>query len=473
MRYAKHILFSLLLLVLLTACGGNTGGTNTTAGTSTPKAAVTPPAITPVPQKSGTTKVTFWYGQGGSIGDVIQTIINKYNQSQDKYYVVGEFQSSYEDTLSKFNANVAGKDLPNVAQLYEQGTQRIIDTKKITPVQDLLTRDGLQDIINDLEPAIRDYYTVGGKLYSAPFNSSTAVMYYDKNAFKAAGLPTDKKNWTYDELLDAVKKLTKKDASGKVTYAGGSFYNYGWWFEQAIAIHNQLYASPDNGRVQRATKYVFNNPAGMKWLELQKQMVDAGAHFYPANGSGPATDEFLNGNSGFTFGSIASLRGNLTTISKNGNKIDLGAAYLPRQENAGGRNVIGGASLWITNTGTSAQQAGAWDFVKFTLQKDTGAYLSANTGYVPVRVSAYDEPAMKDALAKYPQFMAAVEQLRSAPTSYPSAGGITGTMLPTRNLVQTAIEDYMAGRIATAQAALDGAAKKANDQLEEYNAGLK
>ncbi len=84
----------------------------------------------------------------------------------------------------------------------------LIDTKRILPVQNFIDKEKLS-LVDDLEPAVARYYTIGGKLYSLPFNSSAPVMYYDRNAFKEVGLDPDKKIWTYDELLDAAKKLTK------------------------------------------------------------------------------------------------------------------------------------------------------------------------------------------------------------------------------------------------------------------------
>ncbi|MBO0780010.1 MAG: ABC transporter substrate-binding protein [Ktedonobacteraceae bacterium] len=468
MRYVKHILMTLFVLILLAGCGG---GSNTTSSQQ-PKAGVTPPAVTPVPQKPGTTKVTFWYGLGGHNGDVVQTLINKYNLSQNKYYVTGVFQSSYDDTLSKFNASLSGQELPNVVQIYDIGTQRMIDTKKIVPVQDLVNRDGLQSAVDDLEPAIRSYYTIGGKLYSMPFNSSTAVMYFDKNTFRQAGLDVNKKSWTYDELLDASKKLTKKDASGKVTHAGTVFYDYAWLFEQELAIHNALHSSPDNGRNQRATKYVFNNDAGVQWLDFQKKLIESGAMYFGANGENSDSAAFLNGQASITFGSIASLRGFVDTAKKNGGKVDVGVAYMPRQASAQGRNIIGGASLWITSTGTKEQQEGAWDFVKYTMQPDIQVFWSSNTGYVPTRVSAYNTSAMKDTLKQYPQFQAAIDQIRAAPTTVVDAGSVTGNMLSVRDYIQQATDDYLSGRTSSAKSALDGAVNKSNESLEEYNTAL-
>ena len=449
MRYFKQFLLVFLAVFVLAGCGDAT------------------------PQSSGPTHITFWYGLSGTNGKVLQSVINMYNQSQKKYVVTGVFQSSYDDTLSKFNASVVSNNLPNIVQIYDIGTQRMIDTKRIIPVQTLVNRDHLQSVVDDLEPAIRSYYTIGGTLYSMPFNSSTAVMYFDKNAFRQAGLNPDQKTWTYDQLLAAAKKLTTKDASGKTVRTGVALYDYAWLFEQEEAIHGALQTTPDNGRTQRATKFVFNNPAGVNWLNLQKQLLDQGSATYSSSSaSTQAAAEFLNGKAAITFDSIASLRNYIATAQKNGGKVDVGTAYMPREANAQGRNIIGGASLWVTNQGSSVQQDGAWDFIKYAVQTETQAYWSSNTGYIPVRLATYQLPAMKATLTKYPQFQDAINQIRAAPTNYPDAGCVAGNMLSERNAVQSAMDSYLTGKVGSAQAALDAAANQATSSLTEYNSAL-
>jgi sn-glycerol 3-phosphate transport system substrate-binding protein len=470
MRYAKHLWLALVIAILLAGCGGGTASTTTTK----PTTAATASAITPVPQKPGSLKITFWYGLGGHNGDVVQMLINQYNLSQNKYYVQGVFQSSYDDTLSKVNAATASQSLPNVVQIYDVGTQRMVDTKKIVPVQDLIARDNLQSVVDDIEPAIRSYYTINGKLQSMPFNSSTAVMYFDKNAFRQAGLDPNQKAWTYDQVLAAAQKLTVKDASGKITRASVGLYGYAWLLEEEEAIYNALHATPDNGRTSRATKYTFNNAASVQYLDFMKKLLDNGTATYFGSNGTPAQNAadaaFLSGKTAINFASIANLRGYLTTAQKNGGKPDVGVAYLPRAAGAAGRNIIGGASLWVTNTGTADQQAGAWDFIKFAVQPESQAFWSSNTGYVPVRLSAYTLPDMKATLAKYPQFQAAIDQIRAAPTSNFDAGCVAGNMLTARNNIQQSMDDYLSGRVSSAQTALDSAAQKSNDDLDEYNA---
>ena len=202
MQHAKKA-WRLLTLALSTLLGIGLLAASTAvaqAPTSTP--------IPPVPQPAGSIKVTFWFGLTGSLGNVVQQVVNKYNSSQTLYYIEAVQQPDYDATIQKLNTSLAGGTLPNVVQIYDIGTQRMIDTKKIVPVQDLIDKEKL-DIRSDLESAVARYYTIGGKLYSMPFNSSAPVMYFNTNAFKEAGLDPAKTVWTYDEVLDAAKKLTK------------------------------------------------------------------------------------------------------------------------------------------------------------------------------------------------------------------------------------------------------------------------
>ena len=496
------LLASLMIALLLASCGGATPATtaptggapeaptaasaNATAAPEAPTAAsanatapaaTKPPAptITPVPaiaQPAGSTKITFWYGLTGANGNVVRTLVNQYNASQSKYYVEAIQQPDYDATITKFNTSLAGGDLPSVVQVYDIGTQRMIDTKRILPVQDFIDKEGLK-LVDDLEPAVARYYTIGGKLYSMPFNSSAPVMYYDKNAFKEAGLDPEKKIWTYDELLDAAKKLTVKDASGKATRSGVVFTLYSWIFEQEQATQGALFADPNNGRETRATKVVFNNDAGVKWLSFLKQLVDEGVGLNVGRDSGTTNGSvrdsaFVKGEAAITFNSIAALRGYINSTKADG-KVDVGVAYLPRPAGAKGGVIIGGASLWITDQGTPEQQAGAWDFVKWTSNPEVQAMWSSNTGYYPIRKAAYDVQEMKDTLAKYPQFGVAVEQLRATEPSFPTQGAVFGTFLQTRLAIEAAMEQFLNGSVADAKAALDDAANKSNDTLDEYN----
>ncbi len=419
------------------------------------------------------TKVTFWYGLTGFNGEVVKQVVEKYNASQTKYLIEAVSQPDYDATINKLNTSLAGGELPHVVQVYDIGSQRMIDTKKVTAVSDLLAKDKL-DIAKDIEPAVAAYYTIGGKLWSMPFNSSAPVMFFNKAAFREVGLDAEKRVWTYDEVLAAGKKLVKKDADGKVTRYGLGFTLYSWLFEQELATQGALFADPANGRLTRATKLVFNNTAGVNWLNFLKKNLDDGVgRSFGIDGGANSTARdaaFVNGEAVITFNSIAGLRGYLKNAADAGKGVEVGTAYIPRPAGSKGGVIIGGASLWITNTGSSDEQAGAWDFLKFTAQPDIQAFFSSNTGYYPIRKAAYDLPEMKAALAQYPQFQVAIDQLRATAASPATAGAVFGTFVKTRGNIQAAMEQFMSGKFPTAKAALDDAARKSSSELAEYNA---
>jgi sn-glycerol 3-phosphate transport system substrate-binding protein len=464
-----------LFLSLLLACALVVVGLGMPRPASLQDATATPlPTITAVPaidQPAGSTRVTFWYGLGGLLGNVVQETVNRYNSSQSTYYIDAIFQSSYDDTINSINAGLASGDLPNVVQIFEAGTQRMIDTQRIIPVQELLERDGLTAVIDDLEPAVRANYTVNGVLYSMPFNSSTAMLYINRAAFVEAGLDPDKAVWTYDEVLEAARLLTVQDGSGNVTRYGLGLYPESWFFEQAHAVHDNVFGNPANGRgTERMNQYAFNGEVGVNFLNFQKAAIDEGtAIYYGPGGGSPAGAAFANGEVAMIFSSIASLRTLIASADRAGAGVDVGVVMMPRQPDATGRTIVGGASLWITNTGTAEEQAGAWDFMKWSVTPEVQAFWAANTGYYPVVQAAYEQQEIIDALVAYPQFQVAIDSIRAAPVSDANSAHISGVFVSMRQDVITAMDEFFTGVVPTAQEALDSAVDSANEKLEEYN----
>jgi sn-glycerol 3-phosphate transport system substrate-binding protein len=429
--------------------------------------------VEPLPQPAGSARVTFWFGLTGVNGDVVKMVVNRYNASQSRYYVDAVSQPDYDATINKLNTSLAGGELPNAVQVYDIGTQRMIDTKKIVPVQDLIDKEKL-DIIKDLEPAVASYYTIAGRLYSMPFNSSAPVMYFDTTAFREAGLDAGKRIWSYDEVTAAAKKLTRKDAGGTVTRHGIGFTLYSWILEQELATQTVLFADPGNGRQTRARQLVFNSPEAEKWLNFLKAQVDTGTgESFGIDGGANSTARdaaFVTGEACITFNSIASLRGYIKSAKDANKGVEVGVAYIPRPAGARGGVIIGGASLWITSTGTPEQQAGAWDFVKFASTPEIQAFFSSNTGYYPTRKAAYSVQDMKSALALYPQFQVAIDELRATAASPATQGAVFGTFVKTRSNIQSSMEQFITGKVPTAKQALDTAARQSSSDLEEYNA---
>lgn len=480
----RYTWFALSLLVvlslILSACAAPTPApapapqpaapaaeTPAPAAPAAPAAPEEPAGPTPAPVPTGATEIAFWHSMGGDIGGkAIPKLATDFNLSQDKCYVTPTYQGSYDDSLNKLKAGLQSKDIPAVVQLFDIGTRLMIDLKVATPVQDFIDKENYD--ISDLETNVLAYYTVNGKLWSMPFNTSNPMLYYNKDMFKAAGLDPDKPPRTWAEFEEAARKLTQKDASGKVTMPGAVFAIYGWFFEQFTAVSGGYYADNENGRAAAATKATFNSPEGVAILEWWKGMVDEGIMGNLGRKTVDVRNAFMAQQTAMIIESTATLRG---MIDSSEGKFEIGTAYLPRPneeayEKAG--TIIGGASVWILNGRPEAEQQCAWEFVKFVSAPPQQAYWHTMSGYYPIRKAAYDEPLDKEWRAKYPPFQTAIDQLHIAPNNRFTQGGLIGVFPTARQTIEGAIEEVLAGK-ATPQEALDKAAATVTGAIEEYN----
>lgn len=467
-----------------TAPGASAATPTRAAAAATPTSAlaqaVTPGAAaataTPVPTRAprqapaGATRFEFWHAMGGSNGEAIEEMGKRFNAQTTACFVDPIFQGSYDDSLNKIKAGIQSKEVPALAQMFDLATAVLIDLQVIKPMQDFIDADKYD--ITDYEQNVLAYYTVGGKLYGMPFNTSNPMLYYNKDAFKAAGLDPNKPPRTYAEVLDAAKKLTKKDASGKVTMYGYSMAIYGWFFEQLLAASGGLYLDNGNGRDARATKAAFNSPEGVKILQWWKEGFDAGVFGNFGRPTADTQKAFDAQQTAMMIESTAGLRARLNAAQ---GKFELGTAFLPRPDEAAftkSGTIIGGASVYVMKDRPEKEQTCAWQFVKFVTSPAIQAYWHTASGYYPVRKASYALPEDKDWVAKYPQFVTAVEQLHAAPNNRATQGGLTGVMPSARQRTELAIEEVLSGK-NTPQAALDAAAADVTKFISDYNRTVK
>ncbi|MBI5877977.1 MAG: ABC transporter substrate-binding protein [Chloroflexi bacterium] len=407
---------------------------------------------------------------GGSNGEAIEEMGKRYNAQSKTCFVDPIFQGSYDDSLNKIKAGIQSKEVPALAQMFDLATAVLIDLQVTKPMQDFIDADKYD--ISDYEPNVLAYYSVSGKLYGMPFNTSNPMLYYNKDAFKAAGLDPNKPPRTYAEVLDAAKKLTKKDAGGKVSMYGYSMAIYGWFFEQLLAASGGLYLDNGNGRDARATKATFNSPEGVKIMQWWKDGFDQGVFGNFGRATADTQKAFDAQQTAMMIESTAGLRARLAAAQ---GKFELGTAYLPRPDEAAytkSGTIIGGASVYIMKDRPAAEQGCAWDFVKFVTSPAIQAYWHTASGYYPVRKASYAVQEDKDWVAKYPQFTTAVDQLHAAPNIRATQGALTGVMPSARQRTELAIEELLAGK-ANAQQALDNAANDVTKLIADYNRTVK
>ncbi|MBU3175570.1 ABC transporter substrate-binding protein [Clostridium estertheticum] len=407
--------------------------------------------------------ITFWHGMGGNLGISLNKLVKDFNDSQKNITVTAQFQGDYDAALNKLKSSQLSNSGPDVMQCYDIGTRYMIDSKAIVPVQDFIDKEKYDT--STLEPNLLAYYTVDKKLNSMPFNSSTPILYYNKTAFKAAGLDPNTPPKTLTEVETMAKKLLKKDASGKVTQYGYAMPIYAWFFEQFMIKQGKNYANNGNGRTGAATTVEYNkNGGGLTLLNEWKKLVDSGDVGNFGRKTQDTQNAFMAGNTAMYLDSTASLSSVLNGVNK---KFEVGTGFLPKVNSTDKGGVsIGGASLWIMDKKDKAKQQASWEFLKFMVSAKEQSYWNANTGYFPVNKQAYNLKEVKDNLVKYPQFQTAIDQLHASTPD--SKGALLGVFPEARAATETNIESMLGGK-QTPQEALDNAAKTANSAIEKYN----
>ncbi|MBV8087520.1 MAG: ABC transporter substrate-binding protein [Chloroflexi bacterium] len=404
----------------------------------------------------------------GVNGDALNAMVTAFNTAHKDIQVQAVFQGSYDDELNKLKQSLGSNTVPDIVQVYDIGSRFMIDSKVIKPMQDFI--DAEKYDMSDFEPNVLKYYSLGGKVNSMPFNTSTPLLYYYKDMFRQAGLDPEKPPATFQELAADAQKLAQGSGQSKVYGAG--WYIYGWFFEQFLANENALYVDGGNGRQGTASMAVFNGPQGQGIMNFWKQGVQDGWFLNTGRVSGDAQNAFKAGKFAINIESTATLRNYLNGTADNHH--ELGTGFLPRDANADkGGVIIGGASLWMLKNHPDPELNAAWQFVKFLDSPEEQAYWHVNTGYFPVVKSAYNQQMDKDWVAKYPQFKTAIDQLHAAPDGAPEQGAVIGVFPQARASVENAIEASITGKQAVPDA-LNASAKEVTDAIQQYNktAGL-
>ncbi len=410
-------------------------------------------------------EIIFWHSMGGVNGEAIVKMVEDFNkENEGKIKVNVEYQGTYDEAINKVKAAGMSAMPADVMQIYDIGSRFMIDSGWALPVQEMIDAENYD--ISQVEPNIAAYYTIDGKLYSMPFNSSTPLLYYNKTAFKEAGLDPDTPPTNFDEIIEMAEKLTIKDADGKTVRWGFGMGNYGWFFEQWIGKMGLHYVDNDNGRSEEpATKVVFDENGGAAEIfKIWKKLFDEGIITYLGRGNTDAKAAFISGDIVITLESTAALKSLLTNV---GDDFEIGTGFFPNihPDDKGGVS-IGGGSLWMLQTGDDARQKASWEFIKYMISPDVQAFWNAQTGYFPITVATHELDAFKENLEKFPQFGTAIRQLHSTAPEY--AGSLLSVFPESRALVETYTERLINGEV-TVDEAVQKLAAEVNSAIEIYN----
>ncbi len=404
-------------------------------------------------------QINWWHAMSGSRLKVVQAIVDGFNASHPDIELKALYTGSYPETLTKFIAAYRTHTGPNLVQVYEVGTQTMLSSGAIVPVYKVPEMLGEKWDWAQYVIPITNYYSTDGHLWSMPFNSSTAMLYYNKDLFAKAGLDPNKPPTTWAEVESMGKQLLK---SGAVKHAL-SFGWPGWMFEQMFAYHNQLFADNENGRRGLAMKVRFNNAFGRMVVGTWTRLAKEGIFLY-----GGAE---YSANSAFEAGQIAMLLQSTSSLSgiEKGSQFKVGTGFLPRFEGyPRGNSVIGGASLWVTKGQDKAHLKAVWEFLKYLGNTETSVQWHKGTGYFPSVNSAVQALLDEGWFSKDQNYLTAFLQVLSGRRDTAAATGVRlGPFVQIREIERTAIEKSVSG-VLSPKAALDAAAGQANQLLKDF-----
>ena len=400
-----------------------------------------------------TIELEFWHAMSGGRTEAVEKIVNGFNEEHDNINVTAQFTGSYAETLTQGISAVRSGNPPHIIQVYEVGTQTMLDSEAIVPVYEIA--EGKIDFGSVIQP-ILNYYSIDGNLYSMPFNSSTAMLYYNKDAFAEAGIENVPETWA--DIEEIGLQIIDSDAANH----GLSFGWPAWILEQMFAYHNRPYANNMNGREGRASEVYLNNDFGKmvlgSWTDMvEKDVIAYGGREYSAN------QDFLAGEVAMLIQSTSSLSSIMESAD-----FEVGTTFLPRFEGYGiGNSVIGGASLWVMQGHSNEDYEAVVEFFKYLSSTDVTIQWHKDTGYFPATNAAVKTLMDNRWFSDNPNYLTAFLQVLSGVQSPAANGVLLGNFVEIRDIVDTAVEEAFTD-VSSADAALDKADQQADSVLQDY-----
>ena len=330
------------------------------------------------------TEIQWWHSMGGALGEWVNDLAKDYNTSQTQYKIVPTFKGSYDESMTAAIAAFRSGNAPHILQVFEVGTATMMASKgAIVPVGKVMSDAGVPFNPAAYVPAVAGYYTApNGQMLSFPFNSSTPVFHYNKDAFKAAGMDPENPPKTWPEVALAAGKLKAAGHKCPFTTSWVSWTQ----LESFSAWHNTEFATKGNGMRGMDARLNFNTPLHVRHIDNLANMAKTGLFVYKGRGNA-ADATFVSGECAMTTGSSA-LYGNI----KRNSKFAAGISTLPYYPDVAGapqNTVIGGASLWVMSGKKADEYKGVAQFFAHLSKPAEAAKSHQRTGYLPVTVESF------------------------------------------------------------------------------------
>ena len=419
---------------------------------------------------SGVRTVEFWHPNSGLLGEAMTDLVLEFNRTigARQGIVVREiYQGKAADVATKLRASLQanrGRDLPDLAQVDATGVMDVRDSALMVSVETLVDRDP-DFSLAQLQPGTVLSMTYKDKMIGMPFNASTILLYYNKDAFREVGLDPERPPRTLAELASYAARLVKYAPDGKTVERYGfagvpTSYELVSWIGQQNGV--SYLTDKMNGHAGNPTKVLFDSDGTMA------RFLDAWRNVYASGGLGNLTSDvrqqFIAGRTAMFAISTSSLA---TVIDAVAGRFELGVGYLPSvdEHSKGGVN-IGGGAIFVFDNGNDPGKQATWEFLKYLTSAEAQLAWHQRTGYFPVNLGTYDLPAFDEHIAKNPLFKVAIDQLHDSdpriqsvwwPNSYQAYFEI-----------QNAIQEMLERNLGTEQT-VTRLADVLNAFMDEYN----
>ncbi len=407
------------------------------------------------------TDIQWWHSMVAVNGEWVADLARDFNASQKEYRIVPTFKGSYDESMTAAIAAFRSGNGPHILQVFEVGTATMMASKgAIVPVGQVMKDAGEKFDPSAYVPAVAGYYTApNGQMLSFPFNSSTTIFYINMDAFKAAGIPTDKMPSTWPEVVSAAAKLKASGHKCPFTTAW-----QGWTqLESFSAWHNVEFATRQNGLAGLDARMKVNSPLHVRHIENLANMAKQGLFVYKGRGNVPEAS-FVSGECAM----INTSSGFYGNVAKNA-KFAYALAPLPYYPDVPGapqNTVIGGASLWVLSGKPAADYKGVAKFFAYLSSPAVQSASHKRTGYLPITTAAYQLTEQSGFYTTNAGTDVAVTQMIRKVTDK-SRGIRLGNYVQIRAIEDEELEQVWAGK-KSANEALDGIVTRGNELLERF-----
>lgn len=414
-----------------------------------------------ISQVQAATEINFWHAMGGALGEKVDAMVADFNASQDDVVVNASYRGNYSETMTGAIAAFRSGEQPDIVQVYEVGTATMMAAEgAVYPVYQLMEEysDGF-DQSAYLSTVTGYYADENGNMLSMPFNSSTPVLYYNKAAFEAAGLP-DRGPKTWEEMDDFGQAVLDAGYDCGFTTAWQSWIH----LENLSARHNVPFATNDNGFGGLDTEVVFNGEVQIAHIEQLAQWHDSGIFSYSGRTSEGAS-RFYSGECAMYTESSAGYAGVRANTD-----FEFGVGQLPYWESQIDQpqnTIIGGATLWTLRGQDDDHYPAVARFFEYLSQPEVQADWHQFSGYLPITYAAVELTKEQGFYANNPGTDVAINQMTSVAPTANSSGLRLGNFPQIRGIIDEALESVWNGD-ASAERALNRAARRSNEQLRRF-----